>query len=125
MKKLWEQPLRRQLFVFILLLLVPVLAAAVWSGFATYRERIIDLNDQTRITATTIAATLSREVTAMDRLTRNLDGRRLFDGPDPGEPARVVRRIQSERPGLLDLAIHARSGAEVARAVHSRSELSD
>jgi C4-dicarboxylate-specific signal transduction histidine kinase len=124
MKKLWEQPLRRQLFVFILLLLVPVLAAAVWSGFATYRERIIDLNDQTRVTATTIAATLSREVTAMDRLTRNLDGRRMFAGPDPGEPARIVRRIQRERPGLLDLALHVRSGTEVARAVDSRGELS-
>ena len=51
MRKLWAQPLRRQLFVFILLLLVPVLAAAVWSGVATYRERIADLAEQTRVTA--------------------------------------------------------------------------
>ena len=49
MKKLWEQPLRRQLFVFILLLLVPVLAAAAWSGFATYRERVGDLHEQSRV----------------------------------------------------------------------------
>ncbi len=124
MKKLWEQPLRRQLFVFILLLLVPVLAAAVWSAFATYRERLGDLNEQTRVTAATLAATLSREVTAMDRLTRNMDGRRLVEGPDPGEALRIVRRMQNERPGLLDLAIRTRSGEEVARAVHSHGELS-
>jgi signal transduction histidine kinase len=124
MKKLWEQPLRRQLFVFILLLLVPVLAAAVWSAFATYRERLADLNEQTRVTAMTLGATLSREVTAMDRLTRNMDGRRLLEGPDPGEALRVVRRMQNERPGLLDLAIRTVSGEEVARAVHSHGELS-
>ncbi len=121
MKKLWEQPLRRQLFVFILLLLVPVLAAAVWSGVATYRERIADLNEQTRVTATTIAATLSREVTGMDRLTRNMDGRRLVEGPDPGEALRIVRRMQNERPGLLDLAIRTQSGAGGrARRSHPR-----
>jgi C4-dicarboxylate-specific signal transduction histidine kinase len=124
MKKLWEQPLRRQLFVFILLLLVPVLAAAAWSGFATYSERIDDLHERTRVIAMTIAATVSREVTAMDRLTRNMDGRRLVDGPDPGDPLRIVRRMLAERPGLLDLAIRRRSGEEVARGDHNRDELS-
>jgi signal transduction histidine kinase len=123
MKKLWEQPLRRQLFVFILLLLVPVLAAAVWSGFAAYNERIDDLHERTRVTATTIAATLGREVTAMDRLTRNMDGRRLIDSPDPGESLRIVRRMVMERPGLLDLSVRKRSGAEIARADHTRDEL--
>jgi signal transduction histidine kinase len=116
MKKLWEQPLRRQLFVFILLLLAPVLAAGVWSGYVTYGERVADLNEQTRVTAVSLAETISREVTAYDRLSRNLDGRRLIDGPDPGEALRVVRRMQNERPGLLDLSIRRLSGDEVARA---------
>ena len=123
MKKLWEQPLRRQLFVFILLLLVPVLAAAVWSGFATYRERVGDLHERTRVNAMTIATTVSREVTAMDRLMRNMDGRPLVDGPDPGEPLRIVQRMVTERPGLVDLSIRRRSGEEVARADHTRDEL--
>ena len=123
MTKLWEQPLRRQLFVFILLLLVPVIAAAVWSGFATYSERVDDLHERTRVNAMTIAATLSREVTAMDRLTRNMDGRRLVDSPDPGEPLRFVQRMVTERPGLLDLSIRTRSGDEIARADHTRDEL--
>jgi C4-dicarboxylate-specific signal transduction histidine kinase len=123
MKKLWEQPLRRQLFVFILLLLVPVLAAALWSGFATYKERIDDLHERTRVTAMTLAATLGREVTAMDRLTRNIDGRRLVDSPDPGEALRIVRRMLTERPGLVDLSIRRRSGEEIARGDHTRNEL--
>ncbi|HEY6360159.1 MAG TPA: ATP-binding protein [Vicinamibacterales bacterium] len=124
MIKLWEQPLRRQLFVFILLLLAPVLAAAAWSGFATYRERVGDLHDQSRVTAMTLAATLSREMTAMDRLTANLDGRGLVQGADPGEATRIVRRMQNERPGVLDLAIRRRSGEELGRAVESPGELS-
>ena len=125
MKKLWEQPLRRQLFVFILLLLVPVLAAAVWSGLATYRERVGDLNEQTRVTATTIAATLepgSHGDGPLDARTSTVAG--SLESPDPGEALRIVRRMQAERPGLLDLAIRRRSGEEVARAVHTRDELS-
>jgi C4-dicarboxylate-specific signal transduction histidine kinase len=125
MTKLWEQPLRRQLFVFILLLLVPVLAAAVWSAVATYRERIIDLNEQTRVTAVSVSETMGREVTALDRLTRNLDGRRLIGGVDPGEPVRIVSRIQNERPGLVDMAIRSRNGDEIARAQQPRTELAD
>lgn len=124
MKKLWEQPLRRQLFVFILLLLVPVLAAAAWSGFATYRERVGDLHDQSRVTAMTLAATLSREITAMDRLTANVDGRRLVESSDPDAAERFARRLQSERPGLIDVAIRRPSGEELARATKGLDELS-
>ena len=95
MIKLWEQPLRRQLFVFILLLLVPVLAAAAWSGFATYDERIGDLHERTRVVAMTIAATIGREVTAMDRLTRNMDGRRA-----PGRNSCASIRNRAQAPAL-------------------------
>ena len=125
MKKLWEQPLRRQLFVFITLLLVPVLAAAVWSGFVTYRERVTDLDDQTRVAALSLAETLRREIRAMDRLTLNLDARRLFDEIDPGEAQRIVQRMQTERPGLVDLSIRERGGREIARVLNTGSELSD
>jgi signal transduction histidine kinase len=125
MTKLWEQPLRRQLFVFILLLLVPVLAAAAWSGVATYRERVTDLNEQTRVTAVSVAETLGREVTALDRLTRNLDPSRLIGGSDPGEALRIVSRIKSERPGVVDIAIRVRSGQELARASAAHSEVGD
>ena len=48
MRRFWAQSLRRQLLIAIVLLLVPVIAAAVWSGWATYRERTDDLRGQTR-----------------------------------------------------------------------------
>src|SRR5687767_12206079 len=124
MKKLWGQPLRRQLFIFILLLLVPVLTAAVWSGFATYEEHIGDLNDQTRTTAVTVAETLSREITALDRITGGMDARRLIDGPDPGEAGRIISRLQNERPFVMDIVIRRRSGEDIARAAHADAHLS-
>ncbi len=43
MYRLWAQPLRRQLFIAIGLLLLPVLAAAAWSGWSTLKERESDL----------------------------------------------------------------------------------
>src|SRR6188508_1774434 len=49
MHRFWALPLRRQLFLAILLLLVPVLSAAIWSGLSSYRERLNELGDQTRV----------------------------------------------------------------------------
>jgi hypothetical protein len=43
MHRFWALPLRRQLFLAILLLLVPVLGAAIWSGLSSYRERSTSL----------------------------------------------------------------------------------
>ena len=121
--KLWEQPLRRQLFVFIILLLVPVLAAAVWSGIATYRERVADLNEQARVTAVTLAETIGRELTALSRIARNLDARQIMDSSDPEAPWRLVRRLRMERPGTLNVVMRRASGEEAARAVDHADEL--
>jgi C4-dicarboxylate-specific signal transduction histidine kinase len=125
MKKLWEQPLRRQLFIFVLCLLVPVLAAGLWSGVATYRERVADLNDQTHVASSSIASTISREFTGLDRLAQNLDGQRLLDPPDPDEPGRMIRRMQIERPGLINVSVRRRSGEEVVRAVNGHDALAN
>lgn len=124
MKKLWEQPLRRQLFISILLLLVPVLGAAVWSGFATYRERVVDLNEQTLVAAASLAETISREMTALDRLTRNLEVR-LVTGVDPGEPLRITQRLLSERPGAINIVAVRQSRDEIVRAAPGPDELTD
>src|SRR5690242_16676692 len=50
------QPLRRQLFLGISFLLFPVLAAAIWSGWATFRERTLELAEQADLVAATTAA---------------------------------------------------------------------
>ena len=123
MKPFWEQPLRRQLFLFILLLLVPLFVGVAWSGFTTYGERLADLNDQTRVTAITFAETLSREVTALDRLTRNLEVR-FLSATEPGEPLRMVQRLL-ERPGVISLAARRKSGEEIVHTGTGLDELSD
>ena len=124
MKKLWEQPLRRQLLIVILLLLLPVLGTAVWSGYATYGERVTELHEQTRLAAASLGETLSREMRAQGRIVANLDARRIIDSPDPDEPQRIVRRMQKERPGVLNIALRRRTGDEVARAMTPGDELS-
>ena len=45
MHQFWALPLRRQLFLAVVLLLVPLLGAAVWTGFSTYDERLQELAD--------------------------------------------------------------------------------
>src|SRR5204863_10142977 len=62
MQRFWALPLRRQLFLAVLLLLVPVLGAVMWSGLSTYRERLDELGDQTRVVALTTAAAIDREL---------------------------------------------------------------
>src|SRR4029453_750063 len=69
-------PLRRQLFLAIFALLVPLLAAVVWSGWLSLRERSNELGDQGATKAQTIAAFVDRDVSELDTL-----GRRLAEVP--------------------------------------------
>src|SRR5437764_7715067 len=66
MRSFWSFSLQRQLAVAIGLLLVPVLAAAIWSGMSTFRERAAELGDQARIVAYTTAAYINRDLTYLD-----------------------------------------------------------
>ena len=54
-------PLRRQLFVAIFLLLVPLLAAVIWSGSMSFQERGDELGDEARTIARTVAAVIDRD----------------------------------------------------------------
>src|SRR5258705_11399610 len=62
MRSFWSFSLQRQLAVAIGLLLVPVLAAAVWSGTSTFRERATELGDQAHLLAHTTAAYINRDL---------------------------------------------------------------
>ena len=53
--------LRRQLFVAIFLLLLPLFAAVVWSGWLSFRERGNELGQQAQMVARTIAAFVNRD----------------------------------------------------------------
>ena len=54
-------PLRRQLVLAILLLVVPLLAAVIWSGSLSFRERGNELGDEARNIARTVAAVIDRD----------------------------------------------------------------
>jgi len=72
MRSFWSLSLQRQLAIAIGLLLVPVVAAAIWSGMSTFRERATELGDQTRLVAYTTAASINRDLTYLDGTAANL-----------------------------------------------------
>jgi signal transduction histidine kinase len=72
MRSFWSLSLQRQLAIAIGLLLVPVVAAAIWSGMSTFRERESELGDQTRTVAYTTAAYINRDLTYLDGTAANL-----------------------------------------------------
>src|SRR6266496_4266417 len=101
MKRFWAQSLRRQLLIAILLLLIPVIAAAAWSAVSTLRERVDDLRDESRVIATTTAAWLSRDVNAFDRIAMPLakvDPVRRLDAQASTE---LLQRAIPNRPNIL------------------------
>jgi C4-dicarboxylate-specific signal transduction histidine kinase len=115
MMKVWAQPLRRQLFVAILLLVVPMLGAAIWFGVVTFRERADELNDQAQVQALRAAASIDRELTGLDRMARNLSTNPALQSlnPEAVEPLLQPQRLQ--RPSLLDLVLVDREGSAIAR----------
>src|ERR1700733_2737583 len=70
MRSFWSLSLQSQLAIAIGLVLVPVLAAAIWSGMSTFRERATELGDQTRVVAFTTAAYINRDLTNLDGTER-------------------------------------------------------
>src|SRR4051812_20876131 len=97
MRRFWAQPLRRQLFIAILLLLVPVLAAAVWSAFATFRERAEDLRAQSHALALTTAAWVDRDLETIDRMAQAIGGLDEIRNADPAAGA-LLRQAVNARP---------------------------
>ncbi len=117
MRRFWAQPLRRQLLIAIVLLLVPVLAAAVWFGYATYRERAEDLREQSHTLAVTTAAWVNRDIDILDRMTESVSGLEEIRTVKPEAHALLERAVRS-RPTWLDLLLVRADGTLVA---HGRS----
>ena len=115
MVKVWAQPLRRQLIIAILLLLVPVLGAAVWSARATYRERSDELAEQTQTLALRAASAIDRELTGLDRMARNLSTNPEFQRLDPASAEPLLRPQRLQRPLLIEIVLVDARGALIAR----------
>ena len=107
-------PLRRQLFLAIFALLVPLLAAVVWSGWLSLRERSIELENQAATMAQTIAAFVDRDVGELDSL-----GRRFAEVPavralDAAATRELFMRAMSGRAAILRLELASGGGEELA-----------
>ncbi len=108
-------PLRQQLLLAMLLLLLPVLAGAVWLGYQEFRETREELVQQTQETARLTAAAIDREITGFDRMARNLSSHPDVQEMRP-EAIALLRPQREQRPPLLDLVLIKRDGDLVARA---------
>jgi len=109
-----ELPLRRQLFLAIFALLVPLFAAVVWSGWLSLHERTNELEDQAATKAQTVAAFIDRDFGDLDTV-----GRTLTDVPgvrtlDAVATHRLFLRAMSNRAAILRLELASSSGEEVA-----------
>lgn len=109
-------PLRRQLFVAITLLLVPILVAAAWSGYSTLREREQDLGRQAQLVATATVAYVEGDLAQLDRLGRGLALDLALERFDSVAAGQLLTNIALTRPTLLDLQFWSSDGALVTRA---------
>ena len=116
MHRFWAQPLRRQLFIAIALLLLPVLAAAAWSGLVTLRERENDLRDAARVAAVTAAASVEGDLASIDRTASGLSLNPYVQNLQGPEALPTLRSVTANRPSILDIVIVNARGVEVARA---------
>ena len=91
-----------------------MLAAVVWSGWLSLRERSNELEDQAATMAQTIAAFVDRDLGELDTL-----GRTLADVPavrtfDAAATQRLFSRAMGSRSAILRLELVSGSGEEVA-----------
>src|SRR5262245_33526587 len=122
MRSFWSLSLQRQLAIAVGLLLVPVVAAAIWSGLGTVRERATDLGDQTRLVAYTTAAYLNRDLTYLDGTAANLVSNPEIRTLNPSLAETLVRRliVGHSMIGCIDLV--RPSGEVVAHAMASEGD---
>ncbi len=99
-----------------MLLLVPVLVAAVWSGMTTFRERANELGDQARVIAYTTAAYVNRDLTNLDGTVAGLQSNPDIQSLSPVLGEELLRGITQARPILASTIMIRRSGETVARA---------
>jgi len=123
MRRFWALPLRRQLFIAILLLLVPVLVAAIWSGFATFEERRQELGEQARVVALTTASYVNRDLANQDRMAERLASDPAIANLDPVRSRELFSRVMVGRAPVLQIVLVDRAGADVARVDASHENL--
>ena len=122
MRSFWSLSLQRQLAIAVGLLLVPVVAAAIWSGMSTFRERATELGDQTRLVAYTTAAYVNRDLTYLDGTAANLVSNPEIRTLNPSLAETLVRRIIGGHSTIACIDLVRPSGEVVAHAMASEGD---
>lgn len=122
MRSFWSLSLQRQLAIAIGLLLVPVVAAAIWSGMSTLRERAGELGDQTRLVAFTTASYIDRDLTYLDGTAANLVANPDIRSLKPAVSEELLRRITGGHSTIACIELVRRSGEVVAHAMTGEGE---
>jgi len=107
-------PLRQQLFLAILALLIPLFAAVTWSGWLSLQERSGELADQAQAMARTIATFVDRDLGELDALGRRFVQVQAVRTLDAEATRTLFSRAKSGRPALLRLELASAGGQEVA-----------
>jgi signal transduction histidine kinase len=116
MRRFWSQTLLRQLLIAIVLLLVPLLAAATWAGMVAFQERVQDLRDEAAVASTTTAAYLNRYIGSLDLLAAALSQHPAIQTLDAAATSAMFSRTLPQQAGLVNMMLVAPDRREVARA---------
>ena len=114
MRSFWTLPLRRQLFGAMVLLLVPIVGAAIWLGLTTFRERTAELAQQADIVARTTAAYVNRDISELDKMAQRLSNDPATRALDPAGAHNLFSRVIVGRSAVLRLGLATATGTDVA-----------
>jgi C4-dicarboxylate-specific signal transduction histidine kinase len=130
-----ERPLRRQVAVVTLSLLVPLLLASAWSANVTRREREAELREQTASIAATAGAYLNQYLTGLDSMASALVRHQSVVALDRAACDRLFAEVLRAQPLVLNIiltdttgtikgtALPLRPGAENAAMLDTRDNV--
>src|SRR5919106_6024645 len=116
MQRFWSQPLLRQLLIAILVLLLPLLGAAMWSGKRAFEERVDDIRDRAVFASTTAAAYLNRYLGSLDLTATALTLHPGVQALDAAAASALFERTRPLEPALLNVALVGANRRKVAHA---------
>jgi C4-dicarboxylate-specific signal transduction histidine kinase len=116
MQRFWSQPLLRQLLIAVLVLLLPLLGAAMWSGKRAFEERVDDIREQAVVASSTAAAYLNRYLGSLDLMATALTLHPGVQALDAKTASELFERTRPQEPALLNVVLIAANRRQVAHA---------
>ena len=116
MQRFWSQALLRQLLIAVVVLLMPLLAAAMWSGKRAFEERVQDIREQAVVASTTTAAYVNRYLGSLDLMATALTLHPGVQALDPSITSQLFMRTRPEQPALLNVVLVGANRQQVAHA---------